>query len=390
MGIPDRARSRYPGVMPDDLRVLFCADPLRPGRADEHFAAQAATVRELGGHVALVDHDALMAGDADRAVRGVPRTSGPWWYRGWMMPAAAYDGLAAALQRRESALRVPPARYRLAHELPGWYGTFADVTADSDWMPWPPQVRPSPEDIAPLVRTLGSGAAVAKDYVKSRKHEWLTACFIPDVTDLEHATSVVARMVELQDDSLNGGIVLRRYEDYRQADGRTVEARVWWVDGEPVMVTAHPDTPDLHAEPELVLIRPLVQALGCPFVTTDLAQRSDGVWRVVEVGDGQVSDLPVDAHTTPLFERLGQPVSIDLPPACPTCSAAAVPILYGLPVSEAVDAAERGLLVLGGCIVADDSPQWRCPAGHEWSTSDARRTAAIAAVLADNSRTDKP
>ena len=108
------------------------------------------------------------------------------------------------------------------------------------------------------------------------------------------------------------------------------------------------------------------------------------MWRVVEVGDGQVSDLPVDADATPLFERLGQPMSVDLPPACPTCGAAGVPILYGLPVSEAVDAADRGLLVLGGCIVADDSPQWRCPAGHEWSTSDARRSAAIAAVLTDN------
>jgi hypothetical protein len=26
-------------------------------------------------------------------------------------------------------------------------------------------------------------------------------------------------------------------------------------------------------------------------ITTDMALRSDGVWRVVEVGDGQVSDI---------------------------------------------------------------------------------------------------
>ncbi|MFD0745149.1 ATP-grasp domain-containing protein [Phytohabitans flavus] len=31
---------------------------------------------------------------------------------------------------------------------------------------------------------------------------------------------------------------------------------------------------------------------GTSFVTVDLARRSDGAWRVVELGDGQVSDRP--------------------------------------------------------------------------------------------------
>jgi len=29
-----------------------------------------------------------------------------------------------------------------------------------------------------------------------------------------------------------------------------------------------------------------------PFVTADLALRADGTWRVIELGDGQVSDRP--------------------------------------------------------------------------------------------------
>jgi len=36
--------------------------------------------------------------------------------------------------------------------------------------------------------------------------------------------------------------------------------------------------------------------LRLPFVTADLALRNDGVWRVIELGDGQVSDRP---RTTP-------------------------------------------------------------------------------------------
>ncbi|GIH04133.1 hypothetical protein Rhe02_22000 [Rhizocola hellebori] len=369
--------------MADPLLMLFCADPLSPARVDEHFAGQAAAVREMGGQVALIDHDALLRGEAGAAVRRVPRDSGPWWYRGWMIPGPAYADLAQALHGRGATLRVAPRRYRLAHELPGWYPTFHEVTPESDWTAWTPGEVPSPEFVAPMAGTVGPGPAVVKDYVKSRKHEWHEACFIPDTTDLVHATAVVARMVELQQESLAGGIVLRRFESYRQHDGRTAEARVWWVDGAAAMVTAHPDTPATIVEPDLTFIAPLVAALSCPFVTTDLAQRDDGVWRVVEVGDGQVSDIPPNTDMTPLFTMLAAPSTIDLPPRCPNCDAVGVPLLYGLPTPEAHAAAEGGELLLAGCLVAEDAPLWRCGHGHEWPGGEAQHSAHIGAILMD-------
>jgi hypothetical protein len=281
-------------------KVLFCADPLMPMRVDEPFEAEAAVVRELGGLVALIDHDALARGDAGRAVRRVPRDSGHWWYRGWMIPSSAYAALAVALSRRGALLRVPPECYQKAHELPGWYATFREVTPASEWMIWVPGKPPAEHDVAELTRRLGPGPAVVKDFVKARKHEWAEACFIPDTSDLGQATAVVARMVELQQDTLNGGIVLRRFETFTSE----AEARVWWVDSFPVSVTAHPGTPGGHPDPDLTRIAPLVKALGCPFITTDLALRADGQWRVVEVGDGQVSGLPDGADPKLLFKRM--------------------------------------------------------------------------------------
>ncbi|MFD0528379.1 ATP-grasp domain-containing protein [Kitasatospora arboriphila] len=48
-----------------------------------------------------------------------------------------------------------------------------------------------------------------------------------------------------------------------------------------------------------------MHTLGCRFVTTDLARRADGAgWRVVEVGDGQVSDLPRGADAASLYAAL--------------------------------------------------------------------------------------
>ncbi|MFJ8625824.1 ATP-grasp domain-containing protein [Kitasatospora sp. NPDC093550] len=315
--------------------IIFPSDPLNPRRPDPHFVWEARMLRELGGEHHLVDHDALLAGRAEEAVRRVPRDSGPLWYRGWMLPSARYADFAAALTARGGNLLTSPPGYAAAHELPGWYGVFEGATPASAWIPTDGASAPGTEELATAVARLGgSGPAIVKDYVKSRKHEWHEACYVPELADLPAVARVVERFVELQGEFLAGGVVLRRYEEFERADGaaegpggaangsagdgdgvdgpeaggpdtggpeaggpdtggRAVEARVWWLDGRPVLVGPHPDAPRRTVEPDLTEVRALVRTLGCRFVTTDLASRADGSgWRVVEVGDGQVSELP--------------------------------------------------------------------------------------------------
>ncbi|MEU1374628.1 ATP-grasp domain-containing protein [Streptomyces triculaminicus] len=280
--------------------IIFCADPLRPRRADPHFADEVLAARASGLRTALIDHDALLAGDATAAVAGVPREAGTAWYRGWMVPSGRYAELAEALAARGVTLLTSPDDYRRAHELPGWYATFTPVTPASVWLPAAPGEAPGPRELAALTAPLGGGPAIVKDFVKSRKHEWHEACYVPDLADTDRLAAVVARFVALQDVFLAGGVVVRAFERFTEAG----EARVWWVDGRPVLTTAHPDRPGLRPEPVLDAVAPLVAALGCRFVTTDLALREDGVWRVVEVGDGQVSDLPRGTGPEPLLSAL--------------------------------------------------------------------------------------
>ncbi|MFJ6754983.1 ATP-grasp domain-containing protein [Streptomyces sp. NPDC091273] len=288
--------------------VLYCHDPLNERRADAHFAAEARQLRAVGGTALLVDHDALLAGDPERAVARVPEGTGAVWYRGWMLPAGRYAELDAALRLRGAELVVTPEAYRRAHELPGWYGTFAGLTPVSGWLPTAPGEVPDPQRLAALAAGLPPGSAVVKDYVKSRKHEWAEACYVPDLADPAALHRVVARFVELQDEFLAGGVVLRAFETFVVPQAAAAEVRVWWRDGVPRLVTAHPDSavaqvPEV-AEPDLEPVRAAVEALGCPFVTTDLALRADGAWRVVEVGDGQVSDLHREADLTAFVQLL--------------------------------------------------------------------------------------
>ncbi len=45
---------------------------------------------------------------------------------------------------------------------------------------------------------------------------------------------------------------------------------------------------------------------------------------------------------------------------CPFCGAPAVEIVYGYPSPDLFDEAERGDVVLGGCIVDDSNPTHCC------------------------------
>ena len=62
-----------------------------------------------------------------------------------------------------------------------------------------------------------------------------------------------------------------------------------------------------------------------------------------------------------MARRLPQPS--DVPPACPKCaSRKVVRIVFGLPGTDLMEAAERGDVSLGGCCVSSDDPRWQCRA----------------------------
>jgi hypothetical protein len=51
---------------------------------------------------------------------------------------------------------------------------------------------------------------------------------------------------------------------------------------------------------------------------------------------------------------------------CPRCgSLDIVPILYGYPMPEAMEAAEKGKIAVGGCCVGDRDPRKQCKACGE-------------------------
>lgn len=279
------------------MLVAVPSDPLKPHRPTEHFAVEYDCARALGLDIGLVDHDALAAGDADAGIAALP-TVQDVVYRGWMLNAERYRAFESAVAARGGSLRASAEQYRTAHELPGWIAAVREFTAQAEMT-----VTDSFDDFDAVCAQLGSGPAVLRDYVRSAKHYWTEAVFIPDVSDRAAARSVAARFRDIRDDDFAGGFVLRRFETYV-----STEARTWWIDGSCALVTAHPDTPD--SVPEDYVEPPglagAIKAMELPFVTADLAQRDDGAWRLIEIGDGQVSDRPRTTDPAALLAALNQ------------------------------------------------------------------------------------
>ncbi len=213
-----------------------------------------------------------------------------------MVSSSQYAALADALAARGVTLGTSARQYRQAHELRGWYPTLAPVTPAAAWT-----TGDSEEEFRAACARLGPGPAVLRDYVKSMKHYWHEAAYIPEAADHAAAWKVAARFRELRETEFTGGFVLRRFE---QLTG--TEVRTWWTGGTCRLITARPDTP-AQLPPADVGLAPLTRLIGSlalPVVTADLARRADGTWRLIELGDGQVSDLPNSTEPSPFLNAV--------------------------------------------------------------------------------------
>jgi hypothetical protein len=189
------------------LRLLFCSDPINPREPDTAFANEVEAARALGLKLCLIDHDALdRFRDAARAIRLV-REKAPLnaVYRGWMLRASDYRLLYDALAAVGVVLVNTPEHYALCHHAPESYPYVAPWSAATAWIGKADIHDPSA--IFAALTALGAKSVVLKDWVKSQAAGyWKEACFIPDVADRDSVTRVVSRFLELQGESLAGGI----------------------------------------------------------------------------------------------------------------------------------------------------------------------------------------
>lgn len=196
--------------------LLFPAEPFAGRIPDEAYAAELQAAEQRGLTTSLVDFEALLEGDTARALRWVSRTDEVHTavYRGWMMRPEIYTVLYEALQVRGWTLVNTPAQYIHTHHLPRSFDLIADISPRTIWIPASTPQAVNREALKAALGSFGPHAVIVKDYVKSRKHEWAEACFIPDASDTPQAMGVIETFLTRQDEGFQGGVVLRAFEAF--------------------------------------------------------------------------------------------------------------------------------------------------------------------------------
>ena len=245
------------------MLLLYPSDPFDPKSPDENYAAEYQSACRAGIKTCLFSFESFLAGSF------LPRPGicekNVVCYRGWMMPPIEYARLCQVIEKSGATPLTSPANYELCHYLPRWYPILSELTP-------PTHFYSESDDIASLLRELGWNKCFLKDYVKSLSTD--TGSF---VNDLNEIPTVLSKMKKYRG-IIEGGVCARQIEDFVPDS----EVRYFVFQGK-----VH--GPSSEAIPEIVEVA--AQRIASPFFSVDTAVRTDEKLRIIELGDGQVSDL---------------------------------------------------------------------------------------------------
>lgn len=243
------------------MRLLYPSDPFDKKRPDEQYAEEHDAMVAAGLLASLFSFEDFEAG----TFRPSPalESGEPVLYRGWMLTLDAYAQLVEQLLEKGGVMITSPTQYRHCHYLPEWYPTLAVHTSET-------RVLASDADFVQVLQGLDWPGYFIKDYVKSLN---TGSGSLVDTT--EQIAPLVDRMRQYRG-QVEGGICVRCREEYLEE----TERRYFVLHG-----VAHGVEGEV---PELV--NDCARVIDSPFFSVDVVLRSDGVLRLVELGDGQVSD----------------------------------------------------------------------------------------------------
>jgi hypothetical protein len=181
-----------------------------------------------------------------------------------MLSQPDYEALVVAILQSCAQPFTDATTYLSTHHLPNWYPAVADLTPET-------RTFPASADLATELRSLDWPGYFIKDYVKSLKTSIGSLISTP-----EQAATVAAEMRHFRG-TIEGGFCVRRIESFLPG----TEQRYFVLDSVPH--SASGEVPSIVSE--------CAQRIQSRFFSVDVVQREDGVFRIVEVGDGQVSDL---------------------------------------------------------------------------------------------------
>lgn len=293
--------------------VLFCDNGYSFKEVDYFYAEEYEAAKRKQMQVGLISFEEITKRhNVDKATSNLPifdkETLGI--YRGWMLKSTDYKSLYESLLEKNIRLINNPIEYKFCHYLPNSYEAIKNKTPLSVWL----DITEGYEDknLIDIVSVYKGKSIIVKDYVKSQKHYWEQACFIPNSDDSESLLKITKKFIELQDSDLNIGIVYREFIEFQPLINHSIsgmpltkEFRVFIKNKKIMNILKYWDEGEYNEElPNMEIFKDEIEQISSNFYTIDIAQTKTGDWLIVELGDGQVAGLPDNADRDKFYESL--------------------------------------------------------------------------------------
>jgi len=244
------------------MQFLFPCDYFDKKKPDEMYQAEFEAFKAAGVPVSTIDVDNISKSNINPALSEGEKVV----YRGWMLNEPNYRALVSRIRGSKAEPLTDTITYLSAHHLPNWYPLLKEFTPET-------VVFPPNADLESELKSLGWDAFFVKDNVKSLKTSIGSIIQKP-----EDIRTVITEMEKYRGE-IEGNLCIRQVEDFIPES----EQRYFVVLGR-----AFASEPS-KTLPTIVL--KCAEIVNSPFFSIDIIRRSDGVQRIVEIGDGQVSDI---------------------------------------------------------------------------------------------------
>ena len=299
--------------MAELLYILFCESPFESSKVDEDFEDQFISAKENEFGTLLFNFEDLISEDRFSIATKRIKPSNQLTqviYRGWMLTPNQYSILYDDLLSKNYKLINNVEEYQNCHYLPDSLKFIESRTPKTVFEKF--DSENSVEKLIEKSKVFGQKSVILKDYVKSEKHDWESACFVKDASNVDRLKLTINNLIGLRGNFLNEGIVVREFielndltihsksgmpltEEYRLffCQKKLVGIYDYWEEGEYKL--SKPDT----AEFEEIALQ--VQS---NFFSMDIARQKNGELVIIELGDGQVAGLPDKTDRNEFYSQL--------------------------------------------------------------------------------------
>lgn len=277
------------------LYILFCESAIYPNKVDEDFEDQFMAAKQNGFETLLYNMEDLINADKYSLATSKIKPSNNLVnviYRGWMLTPQQYSTLYNDLLLKNYKLINTVQEYQNCHYLPDSLKFIENRTPETIFEKL--ENENSIDKLIQKSKVFGQKPVILKDYVKSEKHHWETACFVKNASNTENLNEAINNLITLRGNDLNEGIVIREFvslnalaihsksgmpltEEYRLffCNKKLVGIYDYWKEGEYKL-----------AKPDPTPFEEIARQINSNFFSMDIARKENGELIIIELGDG--------------------------------------------------------------------------------------------------------